>query len=126
MRSIGVSGLAAMLLLGVGCASLVDMADARLNAVGKAEPEMPSKPDMHLQRLIVDLHADTLMWRRGLENKGSDPKKPLGQVDLQRLKEGNVGLQVFAMPTRVPIPSDAWISENGVALAQACGAQATG
>ena len=46
---------------------------------------------------IVDLHADTLLWSRDLLTRGER-----GQVDLPRLQEGNVALQVFSSVTKTP------------------------
>jgi len=46
---------------------------------------------------VVDLHADSLLWGRDLLQQGDR-----GHVDIPRLVEGNVALQVFAMPTKVP------------------------
>jgi membrane dipeptidase len=52
---------------------------------------------LHKQLDIVDLHADTLMWKRKL-NDASDR----GHVDLPRLEAGNVALQVFSSVTKTP------------------------
>ncbi len=46
---------------------------------------------------IVDLHADTLLWSRDLLTQATR-----GQVDLPRLQQGNVALQVFSSVTRTP------------------------
>ena len=45
---------------------------------------------------VVDLHADSLLWQRDLSQRGR------GQVDLPRLLEGNVALQVFGIVTQSP------------------------
>lgn len=52
---------------------------------------------LHQSLEIVDLHADTLMWKRKL-NDASDR----GHVDLPRLEAGNVALQVFSSVTKTP------------------------
>ncbi|MDF7776844.1 dipeptidase [Sphingomonas sp. AOB5] len=52
---------------------------------------------LHASLQIADMHADTLMWRRDLLNRASR-----GQVDLPRLQEGNVALQVFSSVTKTP------------------------
>lgn len=95
-----------------GCALIADEADRRLNEV--ADLPLPTKEENAYNRqfLIVDLHADTLMWRRGLADKApiatvGGRERPIGQVDLQRMVAGNVGLQVLTMPTRVPGKNDA-------------------
>jgi len=52
---------------------------------------------LHDDLLIADLHADTLLWRRDpLERAGR------GHVDVPRLVDGNVAVQVFAAVTKVP------------------------
>lgn len=51
----------------------------------------------HRQLLVADLHADSLLWNRDLALRGTR-----GQVDLPRLAEGHVGIQVFGLVTRSP------------------------
>lgn len=46
---------------------------------------------------VVDLHADSLLWGRDLRRRGDR-----GQVDVPRLIEGNVAIQVLAASTKVP------------------------
>ena len=53
--------------------------------------------ELHKRLLIADLHADTLMWNRGLLERGS-----WGAVDLPRLIEGNVAIQAFSVVTKSP------------------------
>ena len=52
---------------------------------------------LHNTLTIVDLHSDTLMWKRSLlsDNRG-------GHEDLGRLEQGNVALQVFSSVTKTP------------------------
>ena len=52
---------------------------------------------LHETLTIVDLHSDTLMWKRSLlsENRG-------GHEDLGRLEQGNVALQVFSSVSKTP------------------------
>ncbi|MBL0923174.1 MAG: dipeptidase [Sphingomonadaceae bacterium] len=52
---------------------------------------------LHKTLTIVDLHSDTLMWRRDLLQHGGR-----GHMDLPRLVEGNVALQVFSSVTKTP------------------------
>ncbi len=52
---------------------------------------------LHQELRIVDLHADSLLWPRSLLERSSE-----GHVDLPRLLEGNVTLQVFSAVTKVP------------------------
>jgi microsomal dipeptidase-like Zn-dependent dipeptidase len=53
--------------------------------------------DLHGRLQIVDLHADPLLWKRDLVQRSN-----VGHVDLPRLIEGNVALQVFAAVTKTP------------------------
>ncbi|WP_050930226.1 dipeptidase [Aestuariivita boseongensis] len=52
---------------------------------------------LHDSLIIGDWHADTTLWNRDLTERGSR-----GQVDLPRLVEGNVALQVFTSVTKSP------------------------
>lgn len=51
----------------------------------------------HETLLIADLHADSLLWNRNLLKRGTR-----GHVDLPRLIDGNVALQVFTTVTKTP------------------------
>lgn len=53
--------------------------------------------DLHNSLFIADLHADTLLWDRKLNSKHQ-----YGHVDIPRLLEGNIGLQVFSVVTKTP------------------------
>ncbi|MFZ0478971.1 MAG: membrane dipeptidase [Terriglobales bacterium] len=53
--------------------------------------------DLHEELTIVDLHADTLLWGRDLLRRSR-----YGHVDIPRLADGNVALQVFSLPTKMP------------------------
>lgn len=52
---------------------------------------------LHKTLTIVDLHSDTLMWNRDLNDSVSR-----GHMDLPRLQEGNVALQLFSSVTKTP------------------------
>ena len=52
---------------------------------------------LHKTLTIVDLHSDTLLWNRNLLDRGTR-----GHMDLPRLEEGNVALQVFSSVTKTP------------------------
>ena len=47
--------------------------------------------------MIADLHADSLLWARDLTARGRR-----GHVDIPRLIEGNVALQLFTVVTKTP------------------------
>ncbi|MCA0869673.1 dipeptidase [Seohaeicola saemankumensis] len=52
---------------------------------------------LHPTLTIGDWHADSLLWSRDITRRGSR-----GQVDIPRLQEGNVALQVFTAVTKSP------------------------
>jgi membrane dipeptidase len=52
---------------------------------------------LHQTLQIVDLHSDTLMWQRDLLDRANR-----GHMDLPRLAEGNVALQLFSSVTKTP------------------------
>ena len=52
---------------------------------------------LHASLQIADMHGDTLLWRRSLLDRAGR-----GQVDLPRLMEGNVALQIFSSVTKTP------------------------
>ena len=55
------------------------------------------KPALHDDLLVVDLHNDFFLWHRNFL-KTYD----YGHSDLERLQQGNVGLQIFSAVTKVP------------------------
>lgn len=75
------------------------VADSRYNTVQKEPPYTVSDRARAVQDtlMVADLHNDLLLW----------PRNPLkkydrGHTDVPRLREGGVGLQVFAAVTQVP------------------------
>jgi microsomal dipeptidase-like Zn-dependent dipeptidase len=53
---------------------------------------------LHRASFVVDLHADSLLLGRDLLERSS-----VGHVDLPRLQEGGVGLQIFTAATVTPL-----------------------
>lgn len=98
--------------LAIGAARAVTAVGARAGGrylVGRTErrlcvttvaPPYPASDrarDLHAGLSVVDLHADPLLWGRDLRLRSRQ-----GQVDVPRLIEGNVALQVFAAATKSP------------------------
>jgi membrane dipeptidase len=52
---------------------------------------------LHKTLTIVDLHSDTLMWQRNMVQRAER-----GHMDLPRLLDGNVALQVFSSVSKTP------------------------
>lgn len=53
--------------------------------------------DLHQQLFVSDLHSDTLLWHRSVLKRAGR-----GHVDLPRLREGNVAIQIFPAVTKSP------------------------
>ena len=97
--------------IGIGLATLLAIALAFIHFVlpGQVERDMnvnlPRDPmnissrarELHESLFIADLHTDSMLWKRDFL-KRSD----IGHVDLPRLQEGNVALQVFSATTKSP------------------------
>ncbi|TMV09005.1 peptidase M19 [Ruegeria sediminis] len=60
-------------------------------------PVSDTAAQLHETLIVGDLHADPLLWNRDLNQRGDR-----GQVDIPRLIEGNVALQVFTAVTKSP------------------------
>jgi microsomal dipeptidase-like Zn-dependent dipeptidase len=75
------------------------MAEERMNRVLPHERAAvsPEAAALHADLVVGDLHADSLLWRRDLLKRADR-----GHVDLPRLREGNVALQVFTAVTKTP------------------------
>lgn len=75
------------------------IADRSMNVVdGKPLPEISDEARaLHETLTIVDLHSDTLLWKRDMLDANE-----YGHMDLARLREGNVALQVFSSVTKTP------------------------
>ena len=86
-----------------GCGLVADLVDGTLNRVKVDEPPQHNAATatagraLHDRLFVADLHADTLLWRRDL-----DQPVRRGHADLQRLTEGNVALQAFTIVTSAP------------------------
>lgn len=116
-----------LLLLVAAAAAFLTFAPAQVekarNPVAPHDPYMVSAEALalHNSLLIGDWHADPLLWKRDLNKRGSR-----GQVDIPRLIEGNVALQVFAAVTKSPAgqnyesnPADARDNITMLAIGQA-------
>ncbi|MFZ1478864.1 MAG: peptidase M19, partial [Sphingorhabdus sp.] len=75
------------------------MIEKSMNKVdGKPLPKVSAEAiALHKTLTIVDLHSDTLMWKRDLTERATR-----GHVDFERLAEGNVAIQLFSSVTKTP------------------------
>lgn len=65
---------------------------------GKPLPEITAEAQkLHDSLFIVDLHGDTLLWKRKITDSVDR-----GHIDLKRLQAGNVGLQIFSSVSKTP------------------------
>ena len=73
--------------------------EASMNQIdGKPLPKVNAEAvALHKTLTIVDLHSDTLMWKRDMLGKADR-----GHMDLPRLQAGNVALQVFSSVSKTP------------------------
>jgi len=80
------------------CLGLTACVEGFINEVEPAPlPDVSERARaLHDSTLVADLHADSLLFRRDLTRRVSR-----GHVDLPRLREGGVGLQVLGVVTRV-------------------------
>jgi membrane dipeptidase len=85
--------------LGIFFFVLPAQVEAALNGVLQPPPYAASKTaaDLHRSIEVADLHADPLLWGRDLLERGTR-----GHVDIPRLDEGNVALQVFSVVSKSP------------------------
>ena len=58
---------------------------------------------LHKTLAIADMHSDTLMWQRNLLDRANR-----GHVDLPRLEDGHVALQVFSSVSKIITVYAAW------------------
>ena len=92
-------GAAAVAGARVGGRRIVARTERRLNPTAFTPPYYASERAraLHERLLVADLHADSLLWGRDLLVRAER-----GHVDVPRLIEGNVALQVLAASTKSP------------------------
>jgi membrane dipeptidase len=78
---------------------LPTLIESRFNRTLNGPSYKPSNAAIviHEKMTIVDLHADSLLWGRNLLRHSNR-----GHVDVPRLVDGNVAVQVFTVVTKVP------------------------
>jgi membrane dipeptidase len=80
-------------------ASIPRLVDESQNKLARKPPYTASSRSLtlHKELTIADLHADSLLWGRDLLQRST-----YGHVDIPRLADGNVALQIFSLPTKSP------------------------
>ena len=101
--AVGLAGAAAVAGARVGARfggrAMVGRTEARL-CTTRNRPPYPASDRaraLHQRLWVADLHADSLLWGRDLLSRSTR-----GHVDIPRLIEGNVALQVLAATTKSP------------------------
>lgn len=92
-------GIVVLLAIMIAFMIVPSMVDSTMNNVLTTTPPAPSAAALALHRtlFVADLHADQLLWARDPLTRSSR-----GHVDVPRLQEGNVGLQLFSVVTKTP------------------------
>jgi microsomal dipeptidase-like Zn-dependent dipeptidase len=88
----GCLGLIVGLVIGPG---MVDRAQNKI--IGTQAVASPLATNLHRQLTVVDMHGDTLLWKRNMLSPTQ-----LGHIDLPRLQRGGVALQIFSSVSQVP------------------------
>lgn len=102
-RRVKITGLSAVAVLVVLAVAFFSYAPGKIERMrNRVEPaDLPSvtadTQRLHDSLAIVDLHSDTLMWDRDLLDRADR-----GHMDLPRLEDGNVALQVFSSVSKSP------------------------
>lgn len=91
---------AATIFFGLG-PQLTERAANRISDTAPATPPSARARELYERLFVADLHADSLLWNRDLNDRGN-----YGHVDVPRLLEGNVAVQAFTVVTRVPLAYD--------------------
>ena len=97
--AVGAAGAATAVGSRVAGRALVGRTEARLCTTASPPPYHASDRarDLHESLWVADLHADSLLWGRDLLERATR-----GQVDVPRLRDGTVALQVLAATTKSP------------------------
>jgi membrane dipeptidase len=114
--ALALTAIVFLALLGGGLAPSVGGRLMNRTLHGAAGAVSPRAEALQRTLAVADLHADALMWNRDLRRRGT-----WGHVDVPRLVEGRVALQVFTTVTKTPrgmnIESNSGDSDNITLLA---------
>lgn len=92
--------MVAMILIIFSAWSLAPgLIESQMNQVDSHEPYKisPDAKKLHESLIIGDWHSDSPLWQRDLSKRANR-----GHVDIPRLQEGNVALQMFTTVTKSP------------------------
>lgn len=111
MKKILFAAVALFIALAIlGRVLLPGLLENSMNVVDEHAPYSISEraQGLHDSLFVVDLHSDSLLWDRDLSERSSR-----GQVDLPRLRQGNVAIQVFSATTKSPTGQNYESNEAG-------------
>ncbi len=95
-RKLGLLALGLLSFFFFGAAPLLDW--IANGATGEHPPPPTARAlELHRSLWVADLHADSLMWNRRLEERHDR-----GRVDVPRLIDGGVALQAFTIVSKTP------------------------
>jgi microsomal dipeptidase-like Zn-dependent dipeptidase len=100
MRKLGLFVLAAVvLILALAHWWLPGRIESGMNEQLPHAPYQVSEAarQLHESLFVADLHSDSLLWKRDLSQRSNR-----GHMDVPRLQDGNVALQVFSATTKSP------------------------
>lgn len=97
--AVGAAGVGALALARPVLDAIVARAERRMNRIHPEPPAPVSEQAraLHATLRVADLHADSLLFGRDLLERGTR-----GHVDIPRLIEGGVALQVLSAAVRTP------------------------
>jgi len=104
VRNVLLIAFATLAVLWFASPWIAGAADALLNRVhtdAQAPPVPAESAGLHARLRVVDLHSDATLWARDLLVRNTR-----GLVDIPRLRDGNVALQLFSATTRHPLFSN--------------------
>ena len=98
-RLLKFTGVALFIVLSFAPLVVPDLVEQSMNEVLPHTPYTisPAAQELHDSLFVADLHSDSLLWMRDLSRRSD-----IGHMDLPRLREGNVALQVFSATTKSP------------------------
>ncbi len=102
-RILKIAAAAALLVAAIGLGIFFFVAPAMversMNQVLVAPPYEATEAArrLHETLIVADMHADSLLWGRDLLERGTR-----GHVDIPRLIEGNVAVQMFTLVSKTP------------------------
>jgi microsomal dipeptidase-like Zn-dependent dipeptidase len=85
--------------VGIGLSFVPALIEKSLNKVRRHSPYKISQAALnkHRELIIMDWHSDSLLWNRNLLKRSN-----YGHMDIPRLREGNVAVQMFTAVTKSP------------------------